>query len=92
MNGNIAERNAEIRKRIDASMRKSFDRYKSDYHGAVLFFRLGDFYEVYYEDADLIQRVFGDKRYQLRVGCADKYIKVLNARNIAVQIVEERMP
>lgn len=73
-------------------MRKAFDRYKSAYKGAVLFFRLGDVYEVFYEDADLIASVLGDKRYQLKVGCADKYIKVLNARNIAVQIVEERNP
>jgi len=73
-------------------MRKMFDELKATYNNAVLFIKLGEFYEVYYEDADLIQRVFGDKRYQLKVGCADKYIKVLNARNIAVQIVEERNP
>lgn len=73
-------------------MRKMFLDLKATYNNAVLFIRLGDFFEVYYEDADLIQRVFGDKKYQLKVGCADKYIKVLNALGNAVQIVEEKNP
>ena len=73
-------------------MRKMFLDLKATYNNAVLFIKLGEFYEVFYEDADLIQRVFGEKRYQLRVGCADKYIKVLNAQGIPVQIVEERNP
>ena len=38
-------------------MRKAFDHYKSAYKGEVLFFQLGKFYEVYYEDADLIERI-----------------------------------
>ncbi|NLK41287.1 MAG: DNA mismatch repair protein MutS, partial [Planctomycetes bacterium] len=38
---------------------KQFHRFKQKYPDAVLFFRMGDFYETFYEDAQLCSRVLG---------------------------------
>ena len=38
---------------------KQFHRFKEQYPGTVLFFRMGDFYEMFYEDAELVARVLG---------------------------------
>lgn len=73
-------------------MRKAFDRYKSAYKGAVLFFRLGDVYEVFYEDAEIVRCVFGEKRVQIKLAEVNKYITVLQALGNEVQIVTEREP
>jgi DNA mismatch repair ATPase MutS len=41
------------------TMRTMFEQCKKDHSGAVLLFKIGDYLEAYYEDADLMQRVFG---------------------------------
>jgi DNA mismatch repair protein MutS len=38
---------------------RQYQAYKAQYPDAVLFFRMGDFYETFYEDARLIARVLG---------------------------------
>jgi DNA mismatch repair protein MutS len=38
---------------------KQFHRFKKEYPGCVLFFRMGDFYEMFYEDAELAHKVMG---------------------------------
>ena len=38
---------------------KQFHRFKQQHPGAVLFFRMGDFYEMFYEDAELAHKVLG---------------------------------
>ena len=38
---------------------KQFHRFKQQYPGTVLFFRMGDFYEMFYEDAELAHKVLG---------------------------------
>lgn len=38
---------------------KQFHRFKEQYPGTVLFFRMGDFYEMFYDDAELAHRVLG---------------------------------
>ena len=38
---------------------KQFHRFKEQYPGTVLFFRMGDFYEMFYEDAELAHKVLG---------------------------------
>lgn len=38
---------------------KQFHRFKEQYPGCVLFFRMGDFYEMFYEDAELAHKVMG---------------------------------
>ncbi|GAB4198070.1 MAG: DNA mismatch repair protein MutS [Phycisphaeraceae bacterium] len=38
---------------------KQFHRFKQQYPGCVLFFRMGDFYEMFYEDAELAHKVLG---------------------------------
>lgn len=38
---------------------RQYQAYKTQYPDAVLFFRIGDFYETFYEDARIIARVLG---------------------------------
>ncbi len=38
---------------------KQFHAFKQQYPGTVLFFRMGDFYEMFYEDAELAHKVLG---------------------------------
>ncbi len=38
---------------------KQFHRFKEQHPGCVLFFRMGDFYEMFYEDAELAHKVMG---------------------------------
>ncbi len=38
---------------------KQFHRFKEQYPGCVLFFRMGDFYEMFYDDAELAHKVMG---------------------------------
>ena len=38
---------------------KQFHRFKQQHPGCVLFFRMGDFYEMFYEDAELAHKVLG---------------------------------
>ncbi len=38
---------------------RQYQEYKRQYPDAVLFFRMGDFYECFYEDARLVARVLG---------------------------------
>ncbi|BAM04608.1 DNA mismatch repair protein MutS [Phycisphaera mikurensis] len=43
----------------DTPAMKQYKRFKAQHPGCVLFFRMGDFYEMFYEDADLAHRVLG---------------------------------
>src|SRR5689334_2676507 len=38
---------------------RQYQQYKAQYPDAVLFFRMGDFYECFYEDARTVARVLG---------------------------------
>ena len=38
---------------------RQFHRFKEQYPGCVLFFRMGDFYEMFYDDAELAHKVLG---------------------------------
>ncbi len=38
---------------------KQYRRFKEKYPDAVLFFRMGDFYETFYDDARLCSRICG---------------------------------
>ncbi len=38
---------------------RQYQQYKAQYPDAILFFRMGDFYETFYEDARIISRVLG---------------------------------
>ncbi len=38
---------------------KQFHRFKEQHPGCVLFFRMGDFYEMFYDDAELAHKVLG---------------------------------
>src|SRR3974390_3335284 len=38
---------------------RQYQQFKSQYSGYVLFFRMGDFYEMFWEDARLAARVLG---------------------------------
>ena len=38
---------------------KQFSRFKAKYPDCILFFRMGDFYETFYEDAKICSRVCG---------------------------------
>ncbi len=43
---------------LAASLRQ-FDQFKSQHPGYVLFFRIGDFYECFHDDAKLLAKVVG---------------------------------
>ena len=43
----------------DTPAMRQFKRFKEQHPGCVLFFRMGDFYEMFYEDAKLASRVLG---------------------------------
>ncbi len=38
---------------------RQFHRFKAEHPGCVLFFRMGDFYEMFYDDAELAHKVLG---------------------------------
>ncbi|HUS45280.1 MAG TPA: hypothetical protein VM219_04525, partial [Phycisphaerae bacterium] len=38
---------------------KQFKRIKAKYPDAILFFRMGDFYEMFYDDARIASKVLG---------------------------------
>ncbi|MEO0515393.1 MAG: DNA mismatch repair protein MutS, partial [Planctomycetota bacterium] len=43
----------------DTPAMRQFKRFKADHPGCVLFFRMGDFYEMFFDDAELAHRVLG---------------------------------
>jgi len=43
----------------DTPAMRQYKRFKEQHPGCVLFFRMGDFYEMFYEDAQLAHRVLG---------------------------------
>ncbi|MEO1236810.1 MAG: DNA mismatch repair protein MutS [Planctomycetota bacterium] len=44
---------------LDTPAMRQFRRFKDEHPGCVLFFRMGDFYEMFFEDAELAHRVLG---------------------------------
>ena len=40
-------------------MMKQFLRFKKEYPDAILLFRMGDFYETFYDDAREVSRILG---------------------------------
>lgn len=44
---------------VDTPMIKQYLKIKKQYPDAILFFRLGDFYEMFFEDAQLASRILG---------------------------------
>ena len=45
--------------RDDTPAMRQFHRFKKQHPDCVLFFRMGDFYEMFYDDAELAHRVLG---------------------------------
>ncbi len=45
--------------KADTPAMRQFKRFKADHPGCVLFFRMGDFYEMFFDDAELAHRVLG---------------------------------
>ncbi|MFQ6724500.1 MAG: DNA mismatch repair protein MutS [Clostridia bacterium] len=50
---------AEISKNELSPMMKKYVLMKEDYKDSILFYRLGDFYEMFFEDAELVSRELG---------------------------------
>lgn len=88
-------------------MQQQYQQIKSQYKDAVVLFRLGDFYESFYEDAELLSRVLGitltgrgkdEARYAMAgipYHALPNYLPKLVAENIKVVIadqVEEATP
>ncbi len=44
---------------LDTPMMRQYRRFKEQFPDAVLFFRMGDFYEMFFEDAELVSRELG---------------------------------
>lgn len=53
-----------------AKIEKAYRHFKSQYPSAVLFFRLGDFYETFYGDAEVVAQVLGMRLTRRSVGPA----------------------
>src|ERR1051325_12066308 len=53
-----ASRPAPSSAQLSPAMRQ-YQQFKAQYPGYVLFFRMGDFYEMFWEDAQLAARVLG---------------------------------
>ncbi len=47
---------------------KQFHQFKAKYPDAILFFRMGDFYETFYEDAQVCSSVLGLDAHQPKQG------------------------
>ncbi len=45
--------------KTDTPAMRQYKRFKQQHPGCVLFFRMGDFYEMFYEDAELAHRTLG---------------------------------
>ncbi|MEM9914425.1 MAG: DNA mismatch repair protein MutS [Planctomycetota bacterium] len=45
--------------KTDTPAMRQFKQFKADHPGCVLFFRMGDFYEMFFDDAELAHRVLG---------------------------------
>jgi len=45
--------------KTDTPAMRQFKGFKADHPGCVLFFRMGDFYEMFFDDAELAHRVLG---------------------------------
>lgn len=67
--------------------RVMFNQYKADHNNAVLLFKIGDYLEAYYEDADLLQTAFG--KYRIKADCCKTYINILKALRDDVHIIRE---
>jgi DNA mismatch repair protein MutS len=82
-------------------MMQQYVNIKSHYPDAILFFRLGDFYEMFFEDAELASKILeialtardgGEKRVPMcgvPYHAADGYIAKLVARGFKVAICEQ---
>ncbi|MEQ8763134.1 MAG: DNA mismatch repair protein MutS [Planctomycetota bacterium] len=44
---------------LDTPMMRQYRRFKEQFPDAVLFFRMGDFYEMFFEDAEIVSRELG---------------------------------
>jgi DNA mismatch repair protein MutS len=56
--GKQAKGKADASKKLTPAMRQ-YQRFKEQHPGCVLFFRMGDFYEMFYEDAVLAHKTLG---------------------------------
>ncbi|MBC7324998.1 MAG: DNA mismatch repair protein MutS, partial [Moorella sp. (in: Bacteria)] len=81
-------------------MMEQYRQIKSQYPDAILFFRLGDFYEMFFEDAEIVSRELelvltsrGGKEAAPMCGvpchAADTYLARLIARGYKVAICEQ---
>ena len=40
-------------------MMKQYQRFKQDHPDSILLFRMGDFYETFYDDAKIVSQILG---------------------------------
>jgi len=50
-------------KNLSPAMRQ-YQQFKAQYPGYVLFFRMGDFYEMFYDDAKIAAKTLGGRAHQ----------------------------
>ena len=77
---------------------KQYARFKRDHPDAILFFRMGDFYEMFFEDAKVVSKVLGLTLTSRQNGvpmagfpwhAAEPYIRKLISANYRVAICEQ---
>lgn len=78
------------------TMKEFWDEYKTAYKGAILLFKLGEDYEVFYDDAHLTARICGTPYNHGRAvisECSLSWvIEKLQTAGHEVQIITEREP
>ena len=55
----MSARKTDPKPNTDTPAMRQYKRFKQEHPGCVLFFRMGDFYEMFFEDAELAHRVLG---------------------------------
>lgn len=77
-------------------MEEKFRELKSTYSNSILFFKLGEYYDSFYEDAKIVSRVCWflepDKsipRCSVPVDCIDECVDMLESLGYSVEIIKE---
>jgi len=55
----MPEKKSERRRASETPMMRQYARFKAQHRDAILLFRMGDFYEMFFEDAEICARVLG---------------------------------
>jgi DNA mismatch repair protein MutS len=78
-------------------MREQFDKAKAKHNNAVLLFRMGNYFEAYYEDAVIVYRFCNQSSYHKRHASVHEddintAVEQLKAKGYSSAVISEREP